>query len=261
MSFNADLHVLYKIANAPINRYPFPHIYVREIFPPEYYRELRDHMPPAQHFIKPALLHRVTDDYPDSRLLLPLTRQNLGALPDSCRAFWQQLASWMLGGEFGRAILPKFSEFLNLRFGDMARMAFFDEALIVNDSTTYVLGPHTDNLRKALSLLFYLPPDDSMAHLGTSIYVPRDPDFRSTGGEHYPFDGFLRMITMPYVPNALFAFVRTDNSFHGVEPITDPSIRRDLLLYDIKVVNPPEVAQLERKAQQPAAKPAAHFSA
>ncbi|MBI3044143.1 MAG: hypothetical protein HYY78_15085 [Betaproteobacteria bacterium] len=260
MSFDADLHVLYKITNAPINRYPFPHIYVRDIFPPAYYRALRDHLPPEDLFTTPASLKRVVDEYPDSRLLLPLTSQNLAGLPEPYGAFWKQMASWMLGGEFGRAILPKFTEFLNLRFGDMGRMKFFDEALIVKDCTTYVLGPHTDNLRKVLSLLYYLPADDSLEHLGTSIYVPKDPDFRSTTGEHYPFDAFVRMITMPYLPNTLFAFVRTDNSFHGVEPVTDPNIRRELLLYDIKVVNPPELARQEPDVQPAAAKPAVHFT-
>lgn len=250
MAFDADLHVLYKITNARLNHFPFPHFYARDIFPPEYYRALRDHLPPEDNFKTAASLNRVTDDYPDSRLLLPLTSQNLDGLPEPYRAFWQQIASWMLGGEFGRAVLPKFAESLTLRFGDLGRMEFFDEALIVKDSTTYALGPHTDNLRKVVSFLFYLPADDSMAHLGTSIYVPKDPDFRSTGGEHYPFDGFLRMITMPYLPNALFAFVRTDNSFHGVEPITDPNIRRDLLLYDIKVVKPPEIAEQAQSSQR-----------
>ena len=243
MPFDADLHVLYKIANAPINAFPFPHIFVRDVFPPEYYRALRDHLPPADQFKKLTSLNRVSDDYPDSRLVLPLTSEHLSPLPEPYRAFWEQMASWILGGDFGRAVLPKFSESLRQRFGDMAQMQFFDEALLVKDATTYSLGPHTDNLRKAVSFLFYLPADDSMAHLGTSIYVPRDPEFRCTTGEHYPVSGFLRMVTMPYLPNSLFAFVKTDNSFHGVEPIADPGIRRDLLLYDIKVANPPRIAR------------------
>jgi hypothetical protein len=33
----------------------------------------------------------------------------------------------------------------------------------------------------------------------------------------------------------MFAFFKTDNSFHGVEPVADPDCRRWLLLYDIYV--------------------------
>ena len=59
------------------------------------------------------------------------------------------------------------------------------------------------------------------------------------GGPHYPFERFERMATMPFVPNALFAFLKTDNSFHGVEPIDEPGIHRYLLLYDLRLRRSP----------------------
>jgi hypothetical protein len=68
--------------------------------------------------------------------------------------------------------------------------------------------------------------------------VAKDPAFRCEGGPHYAYDKFDRMLTMPYVPNALFAFMKTPNSFHGVEPIGEPDVRRDLLLYDLRVLQP-----------------------
>jgi hypothetical protein len=48
---------------------------------------------------------------------------------------------------------------------------------------------------------------------------------------------------MPFAPNSLFAFFKTDNSFHGVEPVLDADTRRWLLLYDIYVRNPKPPAQ------------------
>lgn len=41
---------------------------------------------------------------------------------------------------------------------------------------------------------------------------------------------------MPFLPNSMFAFVKADTSFHGVEPVTDPDVRRWLRLYDIEGV-------------------------
>ena len=111
----------------------------------------------------------------------------------------------------------------------------------MRDRTTYSLGPHTDTPEKVLSFLFYLPPDASMAHLGTSIYVPKDPQFICRGGPHHDFAHFRRMLTMEYLPNTLFAFMKTPNAFHGVEPITEAEVRRDLLLYDIRIM-PPQAA-------------------
>ena len=110
----------------------------------------------------------------------------------------------------------------------------------VRDSSDYRLGPHTDSVTKIMSFLFYLPPDESMALLGTSIYAPKQADFRCSRGLHYRFDRFRLVTTMPYLPNSLFGFVRTGNSFHGVEPITATGICRDLLLYDIQRMNPPQ---------------------
>jgi hypothetical protein len=71
---------------------------------------------------------------------------------------------------------------------------------------------------------------------------------------------FDRMMTMPFLPNSLFAFLKTHNSFHGVEPIQETGVRRDLLLYDIKVSNPPELRQRAPAATQSAATPASHFT-
>ena len=243
MFSDVNLHVIYKIANAPIQPFPFPHIVVRDVFPDDFYRELRANLPAPGLFKTLAALNRVAGDYPDSRLVLPLAAEALEAVPGPARDFWRGVAGWMLGGAFGPTVLSKFDWVLKERLGDLARRQFHDEALLVQDYTTYSLGPHTDSPSKVMSFLFYLPPDDTRAHLGTSVYVPRDPQFTCAGGPHHPFDLFRRVYTMPYLPNTLFAFPKTAHSFHGVEPVQDTEVRRDLLLYDIKVKNPPELEQ------------------
>lgn len=242
MSSDARLHVLYKAANAPINAFPFPHIYVRDVFPEDYYRQLRAALPPVETYKSLRALGRVGPTYSDKRFVIPITRENSQAMTEPFCSFWAGLADWMLA-EFGSVMLAKFEPFLQQRFGNDMSQQFYNELLLIQDWTTYSLGPHTDTPRKALSFLFYLPADDSLARLGTSIYMPKQPGFLCTGGPHHPFEMFDRMLTMPYLPNTLFAFVKTHNSFHGVEPITEGSVRRDLLLFDIYVRNPPELAQ------------------
>jgi hypothetical protein len=248
MSSAVDLYVLYQIANAPILYFPFPHIVVRDVFPADYYETLRSHLPPKDDFKTLRALKRVGDAYPDTRLVLPLARENLQDMASPFRGFWQGVAEWMRGGYFTQVVLSKFGDILVQRLGDLKVRRFSNEALLVQDYTTYALGPHTDKPQKVLSLLFYLPADDSRPHLGTSIYLPTDRNFTCTGGPHYPFDQFQRICTMPYLPNTLFAFVKTNDSFHGVEPIADLDVRRDLLLYDIMVENPPELLPSARTA-------------
>jgi hypothetical protein len=85
-------------------------------------------------------------------------------------------------------------------------------------------------------LLFYLAPDERAAHLGTSLYRPKTPGFTCPNSVHYPFEDFVRVKTAPYKPNSLLAFVRSDSSFHGVEPLSEQDIAacsRDLIQYVI----------------------------
>jgi len=233
MSSAADLHALYRIANAPVREYPFPHIVVHDVFPQEFYGELRANLPEQSALKTLGELGRIKGgDYP-ARLVMPLTRETIATLPQTQRAFWEHVGNWILGGGFGRAMLAKFEPWLRARLGELGKHDFSDEVLIVRDLVSYALGPHTDARHKVLSFLFYLPADDSQSHLGTSIYAPNDPQLRCEGGPEHDPRKFRRIATMPYVPNTLFAFMKTNNSFHGVEPVRGQNVRRDVMLYDI----------------------------
>ena len=220
------------IAAAPLRLLPYPHVYVREVFPRDFYGELQRHLPPPD-LLMPIQQARGVRGYPQ-RFVLELTPERLAAVPEPYRRFWSALAGWMLGGAFAQRVLGKFRAFIDARFKG-EQPAFGDEALLVNDRTEYSLGPHTDTPSKVVSVLFYLPGDGRLEKHGTSLYVPRKPGFTCQGGPHYLFDGFERVATMPFLPNTMFAFVKTDNSFHGVEPIADAGISRYLLLYDLRV--------------------------
>ena len=142
ISSAAEEHVLYQIYNAPIREYPYPHFYVENVFPGDFYPLLRENWPGMSALIQ-----------------LPKTgRVSKGAYPDR-----------------------------------------------------YVL--------------------------------PLDPDFRCKGGPHYPHRLFQKIWTMEYKPNSLFAFFKNDFSFHGVDPITDENVERDLLLYDVRVKEPEQGPQ------------------
>ena len=67
------------------------------------------------------------------------------------------------------------------------------------------------------------------------MYTPIDNNFTCEGGPHHKFHQFKLLKTAPYKPNTLFGFFKTNNSFHGVEPIKE-NIRRDLLIYDVQYI-------------------------
>jgi hypothetical protein len=254
MSSSAEQYTLYQIANAPLREHPYPHILVREVFEPELYRRMMTQMLPTE-LMRPLREERpVNKKYPEQRHSYTLTQEKIAALPQPYREFWAEFARWLLDTPFAVALFNKFGTYIHRRFGD-AQPAYYNEALLVDDREHYALGPHTDSPSKVITLLFYLPDNDTRAHLGTSIYAPRDASFRCPGTKHHPIEQFERVMTMPYLPNTLFAFVKTDNSFHGIEPIRDQNYRRHLLLYDVKCdltsIPPPPAAPAAGAASSP----------
>jgi FkbM family methyltransferase len=120
--------------------------------------------------------------------------------------------------------LPGLKQILCDKFGVSGD--FTDETLLIRDLPGYKIGPHTDSPVKVISALFYLNGQE-----GTSLYTPKNKEFRCKGGPHYSFDEFEKVGTMQFTPNSMFAFLKTDNSFHGVEPT---SHQRDVMLFDVR---------------------------
>jgi hypothetical protein len=130
-------------------------------------------------------------------------------------------------------VLEKFADLIVKRFADTVPK-IQAETLYTRDRSGYKLGPHTDSTAKVITLLIYLPQDAANPGLGTSIYQHRDPGFTCAGGPHYQVQDFHKIATAEYVPNRLFGFFKTNNSFHGVEPLGG-DLTRDLLIYDLQV--------------------------
>jgi len=247
MSSVAEQHVIYQIANAPLREHPYPHTYVESVFPEDLYAEMRRYWPDSSSLVSLASTGRVSKGAYPERFILPMTEEAIGSLPPDRRRFWTDFSEWFLGPRLLDAVMRRFEQHVINRFREgLDDVRFGVDALVVRDLTNYSIGPHTDAPHRLLSLLFYCPDNGSRSHLGTSLYVPNNPDFRCEGGPHYPFAGFTRVKTMEYRPNTLFAFFKTDRSFHGVAPIADASVQRDVLLYDIRVFTAAPQADKEK---------------
>ncbi|MDP1682152.1 MAG: hypothetical protein Q8L39_10325 [Burkholderiales bacterium] len=236
MSSNAEQYVIYRVLNAPLNEYPYPHLYIENIFPFDFYQLLRENWPVANNFVSLANTGRVSSGDYKERHVIRFTPSEIEKLQNGRQAFWKEMATWFLGKNFMVSLIDKFRPQIESRLGmSIDHFSFQPDSLIVRDHSRYEIGPHTDLPHRLLSLLFYCPQDSSRAHLGTTIYTPIDKSFTCVGGPHYPFEMFEKVVTMEYKPNSLFAFLRTNNSFHGVEPIIEDEVERDLILYNIRV--------------------------
>lgn len=226
-SADAAQFVGYQIANAQLRPYPFPHFYVSPVLPEGFYDELLRHLPPTE-MLQPLADARGARFIGD---VAELPGQARGAFRD----FWAGLSDWLLGEPFRDLIMRRFQPYIAKRFRKDVSARLEVEARFVRDFTNYSIGPHTDTPAKLVSLLFYLPADDSLREYGTSLYTPADPNFRCIGTKWHKFSGFRKAMTMEFMPNALFAFFKTDQSFHGVEVVRDEGIERNVLLYNIYV--------------------------
>lgn len=208
--FNVEEHVIYKLRNAHMQVYPFPHFFVENVFPDEFYQQFLDSLPGDEDYTQ------MSDGYPD-------------------RAFGpKEIPAGLefMGEErFMSAVLSIFNHWIKKNYPN-GSVSVAADLRLVRDKKGYFIGPHTDAAWKMVSLLFYLPHTAKWAKHGTSIYVPNDPSFRCTGGPHYSFENFKEVYAAPFIPNSCFGFWKTDNSFHGVEEVTS-DIHRNVLLYNV----------------------------
>lgn len=197
-------HLLKRVKTAEGLRKPFPYLYIEDALPKDVYADLTSTMPRTWLPIKKVR----GVNYPKRFVAEPRGEA------------WRHVTLTLRKGEFQRALCKKFG---------VDPTGLIDETLLIRDKPGYAIGPHTDHPDKVISALFYLQGQE-----GTSLYVPKEEGFTCPGGPHHKFNKFTKVKTMPFKPNSLFAFLKTNNSFHGVETTR---YQRDVLLYDIRRPN------------------------
>ncbi len=193
--------VCHRLDEANILDRPFRHFYVTNVFPSYFYEMALASLPPDEVY---------TDRTFENRAM---------AHTSDCGDFWKGVTKWMLSEEICGRLISMLGLEGKLRA----------DLRLLRDSAGYSIKPHTDVKAKVASCLFYLPETADHPHIGTSVYVPKERGFASDGTRRYEFEDFIKTYTAPFVPNTLFAFARSDNSFHGVEP-TDIGPRNQMLL-------------------------------
>lgn len=166
------------------------------------------------------------------------------ALKGTQRTFWTGMSDILNSIELQTALLLKFQPLVDERLGpDMggASMSFSPNTLFMQDQGDYKIGPHTDHPQRVVTMLIYLPRTDEHTEWGTSLYAPKDRNFRCNGGPHHDFDDYDRLYTAEYRPNTAVCFLKTSFSFHGVEQNPSAEIDRNLIqvcITHLPIANP-----------------------
>lgn len=229
------LHVVARLRQTEVIPHPYPHYYLENVFPTAYYQALLDYLPGSSVYQNLFEVSNLKLEHFRHRDQRDLNGGWTNGLPYELQSFWDDFNEWFLGPELAAAVLDSFAKPLRARFGDKQLWPTVSvESQLIRHRAGYFLGPHSDLHTKLVVLLLYLAPDNNAVHLGTSLYRPKDPNFRCPNSTHYPFEDFIKVKTAPYKANSLLAFVRSDISFHGVEPLSEDDCfdcSRDLIQY------------------------------
>jgi hypothetical protein len=185
-------YLLYQIANAQIRNWPWPHVVFTELFHADQYASILDNLPSID------LLEEIQENKPHpGRFTYPTKNYS---------DFWINLQNQFIDGRLKQLLLDKFYTQLNHRLGQYINSTeFYDTFQLTRDTAGYSLIPHTDVFSKIFTIVINLPHTSENLNMGTAIYTgPKD--------KHILYQS-------DFAPNTGFGVFKTNNSWHGVEPI------------------------------------------
>lgn len=197
---------------------PFRHIEMREVFPPDLYRELLAALPSDSAYSDPSN-HRdsALPDGTNARLYFHFD-VGLERVTPPQRAALERARDFLMSPALAAQVFAALEPGLRLRFGEQWNAQPLKPKLfLVRDVRGYQILPHPDTAAKVVTLQIYLPADDSLLPYGTSLY-------ERAGA------GFRKVKTLPFLPNTGYAFAVHNHSWHGVDKIEVPVVRNSLML-------------------------------
>jgi hypothetical protein len=208
------------VDGAPLRNTPFDHIYMENVFPADFYREILEKLPAAEKY-HPLYHHAaLRADGSSTRQRMYLYPENLWRLPYAQRVIWRKIATALCSRELENAFKRKFRTALEDRFQQEAeRIPLYPVPILVCDYPGYRIGIHSDVQSKAITVQFYLPKDTSQAHIGTIFHTNNRKD------------GTDQPIAMPFLPNSGYAFaVRRQESWHSAAKTTEADGERQSIM-------------------------------
>ena len=224
---------------------PFEHKFIKNIFPENFYKTLITNLPHIDDYTPINQTGSVDKNYSPERFIFDLNLENINkldkpkqeALIRLVQVFTSPIFFKVVSNEFKKTIQDRINNFSDHEIELLGKdnHKFNIQALLIKDFKKYQLGAHTDTPKKLLTFLFYIPKNDDLINLGTALYSPIAgiKEAEELGSYHMTKEltdkNFKLVKKMPFIPNSLLIFPRTNNSFHGVEEINQEQSERNLI--------------------------------
>ena len=223
---------------------PFSHMYIKNFFEKDFYLKILESLPNKKDYIQINKSGSVSKEYADERFIYDITPEKIKNFKENNKKVFTDLANAFFSPNFFSAVCSKFKPTIDDRINNFSKeeielygknnFNFEGRIALVKDCTKYQLGAHTDLSNKFLTFLFYLPKDNSLKEIGTSLYKPINKEVLKTFSPHYTMEetrnNFEEIIKTEFLPNSVLIFPRTNLSYHGVSSINIGSKERNLLL-------------------------------
>jgi hypothetical protein len=193
------------VDRAELRHRPFDHVAMENVIDPESYEDLLAALPDRQQFHDLRHHDAVRKDGSSTRLRMYLYPERLGRLPEAQRRVWLPIAEALCSPALELAFKRKFRTSLEQRFRKPAEaIGMVPIPILLRDQPGYRIGIHSDVARKAITVQFYLPRDESRPDLGTIFHEGKDGEAAA------------RTKQMPFLPASGYAFpVALTKSWHS----------------------------------------------
>ena len=223
-------HMVQRLSAAEPQSDPFPHVYVTELLPADFYWELLRSFPAETHYQDCGKRHHVKGE--STRLQFPLSDRFLDGWHEPESELWRMLRDALCSLEVQQAVFHALREGLAYRYGvteeAVRSLKGYPSPTLFRESEGYAIAPHPDTRKKMVTMQLALPDTDQQRDLGTSLYRRSITQMRK-----YP-RGFVEAKQFPFLPNTAYAFVVLNNfgkkSWHGRAPLRHEQGVRNTLL-------------------------------
>jgi len=202
--------------------HPFHHLQLDCVFPDDFYSAMLQVMPAANDYRAMSGKTKMGSSRPDgkpTRTKIDLFPEYLRHLSPEKRAIWDVVGQALRSKELGRVFMERLAPGLERRFGaNFAKVRMYPVPILTRDIPGYRVFKHTDSLWKGITVQLYLPPDDSITHIGTIFH------------EYLPDGTKPKRKQMPFARNTGYAFAVADNTWHSADPVGPEVTTRDSIL-------------------------------
>jgi len=235
-------HGVRSILAGTVTEKPFPHLSFPGFFADDVYRKLLRSWPDLDRYVD---LNGAR-----TRKQYTLWDKRVEAGDPERTALWRAVSDALSSQEIQDAFRQKLESGLRIRAkgsGEAWPVPMIPQPVLYADFDGYAIKPHPDTRRKVLTVLIYMPEDDSRPELGTTVFK-----VSPMGVFHWKSYGLVKVKTAAFVPNTGFAFVvihpahsLLHTSWHGRETISLDNSEPRMTILNTYYAKPPKAGEAE----------------